>query len=521
MYGAAILLSATNLCMQIFLRPSARPNRYINISVAVRTLATVLLLSALSSAQTLARPGWVGSGLTSQAWWQSSVIYRVDPQSFQDSDGDGVGDLRGLADRLDYLQSIGVDAALIQSRTDEPATQLANDVGFDDLISDASRHHIRILVTLGPESPDQNAHPLSSEQVMNEARTWLRRGVAGVYIPSSVLSTIAAHATFHDAVSLLQQLRSLADSFPGERIVIAGDSPAVSAATENSQRSGPEIVDGSVDPTPFDAATLRTRLALADSPSAGEPLLGIAPHADPQPGRDRILAALFLSSRGAVAIDYGQEIGLPNAGTTAVMRWTPSNVTHPQAANATKPKQEVYGTYHPYVRAAPIVRPRLPSVTLNTESAPPPVDPNTLPGFSSRALPGASSWDKTINVAVEDDDPDSLLNFYRRVLELHSSNATFRTGSVSFLNHDSEGALVWLRRAPAGARTVASVIVACNLTDHPIQLSLNSDLAHVHIAGGTLRPLLTSLHVDHVSQSTGYLRLSPHSVYVGELYGRR
>jgi alpha-glucosidase len=125
-----------------------------------------------------------------------------------------------------------------------------------------------------------------------------------------------------------------------------------------------------------------------------------------------------------------------------------------------------------------------------------------------------------VNVAVEDHDPDSLLNFYRRVLELHSSNATLRSGAVSFLNHDTEGALVWLRRSPTGARSLAPVIVACNLTDHPIELSLNADLAHLHIAAGTVRPLLTSLHVDHMTQPTGALRLSPHSVYVGELYRR-
>jgi alpha-glucosidase len=504
--------------MQIFSRRLPPLSR--SISIAVSTVATVLLLATFSFSQTLARPGWVGSGLTSQAWWQSAVIYRVDPETFQDSDGDGVGDLRGLSQRLDYLQSIGVDAVLIESHSGAPAAELANDTGFDDLISDASRHHIRILVTLGADSAGQNAHPISSAQLLTEARTWLRRGVAGMYLPSAALNAIAAHADFHDAVSLLQELRFVADSFPGERLVIAGDSPAVSAATENSERSGPEIVDGVVDPAPWDAATLRTRLVLAESPSAGEPLVEIAPHPESQTGHDKILAALFLSSRGAVAIDYGQEIGLRAGGTTAIMRWTPSNVTHPQAAGEPKPKQEIYGAYHPYVRAAPIVRPRLPSVALNTQSAPPPVDPNTLPGYSTRALPGASSPDKTINVAVEDENPDSLLNFYRRVLELHSSNVTFRTGSVSFLNHDSEGALVWLRRAPAGARTVASVIVACNLTDHPIQVSLNSDLARLHIAGGTLNPLLTSLHVDHVAQSTGYLRLSPHSVYVGELRHR-
>ena len=439
----------------------------------------------------------------------------MQPQSFQDSDGDGVGDLRGLALRLDYLQSIGVDAVLVESHTNDP--------GFDDLLSDASRHHIRILVQLGEETPP--VQPLTAEQVIVQARTWLKRGVAGVYVPAQLLNVITARSNFHEAVFLLQELRTLADSFPGERIVISGDSPAVSAAVSNSPRSGPEIVDGTVNASIWDAATLRTKLVLANSPAAGEPLLQIAPHAEQQRVRDKILAALFLSSRGAVGLTYGQEIGLPDTSASAIMRWTPSNITKPEVAAAPKPKEEVYGAYHPYIPPAPssIIgrQPHLPSVALNTESAPPPVDPDTLPGFSTRALSSpANAAAATTNVATQDTDPESLLNFYRRVLELHSSNATLRTGSVSFLNHDSEGALVWLRRAPAGARTVASVIVACNLTDHPIQISLDADLAHLHMAGGTLRPLLTSLHVDHFSQSTGYLRLSPHSVYVGELYHR-
>ncbi len=437
----------------------------------------------------------------------------MQPQSFQDSDGDGVGDLRGLAQRLDYLQSIGVDAVLIESHT--------NDAGFDDLLSDASRHHIRILVQLGVET---SAQSVTAQQALTEARTWLRRGVAGVYVPSSMLNSIASRANFREAVFLLQELRTLADSFPGERIVISGDSPAVSAAVSNLPRSGPEIVDGTVNSATWDAATLRTKLVLANSPAAGEPLLQIAPHNELERGRDKILAALFLSSRGAVGLTYGQEIGLANT-SAAIMRWTPSNLTKPEVAAAPKPKEEVYGAYHPYVPPAPSSmigrQPHLPSVALNTESIPPPVDPDTLPGFSTRALTSSAiAAEVTANVATQDNDPESLLNFYRRVLELHSSNATLRTGSVSFLNHDTEGALVWLRRAPAGARTVASVVVACNLTDHPIEISLDADLAHLHIPGGTLRPLLTSLHVDHIAQSTGYLRLSPHSVYVGELYHR-
>src|SRR6202034_1390180 len=107
---------------------------------------------------------------------------------------------------------------------------------------------------------------------------------------------------------------------------------------------------------------------------------------------------------------------------SAVMRWTPSNITKPQAADAPKPKEEVYGAYHPYVPPAPSSmigrQPHMPSVALNTESAPPPVDPDTLPGFSTRTLPSSPNAEgTTINVATQDNDSESLLNFYRRVLE--------------------------------------------------------------------------------------------------------
>ena len=42
-------------------------------------------------------------------WWQSAVFYQIYPKSFQDTDGDGVGDLKGIISRLDYLQQLGID----------------------------------------------------------------------------------------------------------------------------------------------------------------------------------------------------------------------------------------------------------------------------------------------------------------------------------------------------------------------------------------------------------------------------
>src|SRR3546814_3348744 len=49
------------------------------------------------------------------AWWERGVIYQIYPRSFQDMNGDGVGDLKGIEQRLDYLVALGVDAIWIRS----------------------------------------------------------------------------------------------------------------------------------------------------------------------------------------------------------------------------------------------------------------------------------------------------------------------------------------------------------------------------------------------------------------------
>ena len=48
-----------------------------------------------------------------QKWWKKAVIYQVYPRSFKDSDGDGVGDLKGILSELDYIASLGIDAVWI------------------------------------------------------------------------------------------------------------------------------------------------------------------------------------------------------------------------------------------------------------------------------------------------------------------------------------------------------------------------------------------------------------------------
>ncbi|WP_432303536.1 alpha-amylase family glycosyl hydrolase, partial [Bifidobacterium adolescentis] len=49
------------------------------------------------------------NGATPNPWWANAVVYQIYPRSFQDSNGDGIGDLRGITSRLDYLADLGVD----------------------------------------------------------------------------------------------------------------------------------------------------------------------------------------------------------------------------------------------------------------------------------------------------------------------------------------------------------------------------------------------------------------------------
>jgi len=50
---------------------------------------------------------------TGQEWWKHAVLYEIYPRSFQDSDGDGIGDIKGMTSRLDYLHDLGIDAIWI------------------------------------------------------------------------------------------------------------------------------------------------------------------------------------------------------------------------------------------------------------------------------------------------------------------------------------------------------------------------------------------------------------------------
>ena len=97
-------------------------------------------------------------------WWQTCVIYQIYPRSFQDTNDDGIGDLKGIEQRLDYLVSLGIEAIWISPIYPSPMVDFGYDVAdycdvdprfgtladFDDLLMQAHRRGLKVLLDFVP-----------------------------------------------------------------------------------------------------------------------------------------------------------------------------------------------------------------------------------------------------------------------------------------------------------------------------------------------------------------------------------
>ena len=202
---------------------------------SLRTLLLALTLSSTAFSQTLARPGWAGSGMNSQPWWKHAVLYQLDPKNFSENG------LKSIPTHLDYLQSLGIDAILLTNtapdgQTIDPALGTLDDL--DDLIHQASSRSIRVLIDLKP-SPDTD--------LTATARFWLNRGIAGFHIANPTQATL---------------LRKVTNSYVGQRIVITDVDPANPQKPQQNSASDPHLL---FDPRPgtqpqLTAATIRPTL---------------------------------------------------------------------------------------------------------------------------------------------------------------------------------------------------------------------------------------------------------------------
>ncbi len=390
--------------------------------------------------QTLARPGWAGSGMTVEKWWPHAVLCEVEPDSTLAGSGEDAT-LHRLASRLDDLQTLGIDAVLLRGLEMESQPTASNRIGaqpgtaaidprygtledLDSFVRDAVHHGIRVLVALRPG--------IQGQLLADDARFWLNRGVTGLALAT-------------DETAEVRSLRAVLHGYIGERVLIAQSSSMELVSTSRDQvvsRPGnrgatrhngapsamhgdqPDLVRVTLPPIDKGVAAMRSALDQARGIHASVPLL----NSGEQKGGTasaRPLATLLLGSGGAVLLRI-DDLDLSQAADTA---------------------------------------------------------------------------------------GNSLFAWYRQWSGLHRGNAVMRSGDDTLLDHDTDGALVWVRQLNGRA---APVVAICNLTDKPSRLSLTSDMQKLHLRGSFLRTVARS-DGGMGAMPLREVVLPPFGVYVGEL----
>ena len=152
-------------------------------------------------------------------WWKRGVIYQIYPRSFQDTNGDGIGDLKGITARLDYLTWLGIDAIWISPIYPSPMADFGYDVSdycnidplfgslddFDELVTSAHARGIKVILDFVPNHTSDR-HPWfleSRSSRTNPKRDWYiwRDGKADGSPPNNWLSQFGGPAWTFDAAT--------------------------------------------------------------------------------------------------------------------------------------------------------------------------------------------------------------------------------------------------------------------------------------------------------------------------------
>lgn len=488
-------------------------------------------------------------------WWKHAVIYEIYPRSFQDTNGDGRGDLNGITSRLDYLKDLGVDAIWITPFYPSPQVDYGYDISdyeaidpdygtmadFDRLIAEAKKRNIHVILDFvinhtsdqnawfkesrssatnpkrdwyiwrdgkngGPptnwlswfggsawaldpqtnqyfyhyfyaQQPDLNwRNPQVKRAMFDVVRFWLDRGASGFRIDA--VSRLYEDPNLHDDPILpghnaygdpniehkytdnlpevhdtLRELRAIVDHYPGNPVLISeADEPNITELTKMYGSKLDEIqlpMDFQIaDVNELSAPKFRKLLDEVERNSvAGQPHYFFSNH-DQMRQWDRygdgkhndqiakLIAALLLMPRATPQMFYGEELGMRTTPPTSE-----ADVHDPIGKKGWPEEKGRDGE-------------RTPMQWDNSKNA----------GFSTATktwlwIPPAAS---TYNVADESKDPNSILNFYKKLIALRRTNPAVRDGAYITLNPDDRSVLSFLRKGDGD-----SVLVMLNMSDQP------------------------------------------------------
>lgn len=123
---------------------------------------TVTFLAVIMLACATKKEEEVAAGNIDKKWWKGTIVYQIYPRSFKDSNGDGVGDLRGIIDKLDYIESLGVNAVWLNPIYSSPNADNGYDVSdyrnimaefgtmadFDEMLEGMHKRKIKLIMDI-------------------------------------------------------------------------------------------------------------------------------------------------------------------------------------------------------------------------------------------------------------------------------------------------------------------------------------------------------------------------------------
>jgi len=576
--------------------------------------------------------------VTRLKWWQKAVFYQIYPRSFADGNGDGIGDLRGMIERLDYLADLGIGAIWLSPHYPSPQfdcgydiadyTDVAPEYGtladFREFLDGAHRRGLRVILDLvlnhtshehrwfiessasrdnpkrdwyiwrdgkdgGPpnnwnstfggsaweydprtdqyyyhfffkQQPDLNWRNPEVKQAMWDAvRFWLDMGVDGFRLDAigtiferpdlpdhtatrTLVELVAARevptgpldaadlahewgAMFGYQVEqpgmheLMQELRSIMDAYDDRMLVGENEEIIYHGNGQNELHmvfNFPLMKTRQLTPA-WIRANQQERLAeLAKISPAAWPCNTLGNHDSPRVksrygdgAHDDELArlhlALLLTLRGTPFLYNGEEIGMTDFFLDDIAQFR---------------DQVGIWAYH-------VVRDelKLPEAFARKRAAEATRDMGRTPlqwanapngGFSPAGvatwLPVNPNYAQGVNVADQDDDPHSLLNFYRRLLRLRRQTPALIAGDYTPLHTDAPDFLAFLRHVAAGPESASpqTCLVVLNLSErgHTIRFDLKTQRA---------RRLFASRARDATSDNLSQLDLGPFEIYIAEL----
>ena len=445
--------------------------------VAMGAVAAGLVAPALPG-QTMARRNWSGSGITVAAWWRGAEFYAIDPISFQDSDGDGYGDLNGITSRLGYLSGLGVEALVLTpfelTAGGETHGKVGTEEDFARLVAEATHTRMRVLVDVPVDAETPAA------QTLGVARYWLTRGAAGIWVSQAFGKARLAGGQRGE---LERALDGLCGSFAGQRVAVFADAGPAQTEPERAFRAsarrrpkasgrdsrtagaaGRLIVDERLARSEgVTFALLRQAVALPETTLlATDAAFERRSLAHLGAANAKLLAAVLLLGEATPVLLYGQEIGMASGtagpGMPAPMQW---------------------GGAAPFTTGQPWIE----------------YGPNAA----------------TANVETEDAQAESLLSWYKRLGALRLGEPALHGGPVQVLSGTAPEVVAWERRSARqgdGAPGKTLVVVG-NVSSRAVYTTLPG--------AGALKVLAASWNLDGAVPVSGGFVVPAGGVLVGEM----